>query len=290
MKQNTVKKWLVCLLALCTLLALCACGGKAEPTPKNPEEIMKTAAQQLEGAKSISFDMEMQMTMGAQGQTMDLGVTMSADTIKEPLQVRGTMHMDMFGLDTEIYLAQQEDGSLVTYTGIKQGDKVAEWYKATVSADDLEGIQAQVSSYDADSSFSTQLEIAADLKEIGVEKVNEKNATRYDGVIHSSDITKALGQTDAADTLDMLGIDPSKLDQDVPISIWIYDDGMPAKYDIDMTDLITQLMAQSEETAGVEVSAMKVSMTITGVDTVSEIVIPEEALNAQEISMDPIED
>lgn len=291
MKRFTAKKWLACLLALCTLLALCACGGtsgKTEPVAahKDPKTVMDEARQKMEDVKSISFDMEMQMTMGAQGQTMDMGVTMSADTIKEPLQAHVNMRMDMFGMDTEMYMVREADGSLVTYTGLKEGGKVAEWYKATVSADDLEGIQAQVGSYDADSSFSTQLDIADNLKEIGVETVNGKNATRYDGVIHGSDIGKALGQTNMADTLSIIGLDPTQLDQDVPISIWIYEDGMPAKYDIDMTDLLAQLFAQSEETADAEVSAVRMSMTITGVDTVSEIVIPQEALDAEEVPLD----
>ena len=287
MARSAMKKWLACLLALCMLLALCACGGKAPaPVPEDPKSVMRAATEKLNEAKSISFDMVMEMTMGSQGQSMDLGMTMTADTIKEPLQLHGNIKMEMLGLDTEFYMVQK-DGALTTYTGIKENGAVSEWYKSSVSDDDLEAIQQQTASFDADSSFSTQLEIADNLMAVGTETVNGKQATRYDGVIHGSDLSKSLGQTDAASTLDLLGIDPSQLEGDAPISIWIYEDGLPARYDIDMTELIGQLMAQNEDTADLELSAMRISMTITGVDTVSEIVIPEEALQAQEI---PAED
>lgn len=285
MKRSNTRKWLACLLALCTVLALCACGGKTPEPPKTPKEVMQEAYEKLAGAKSISFDMDMQMTIGVQGQAMDMNITMSADTIAKPMHAHGNLSMDMLGtkMDTEVYLVQNDDG-VVTYTGIREDGNVTAWYKTTVSAEDVEALQAQVSTYDVDGTFSTQLEAVDKLKEVGAETVNGKNATRYDGVIHGSDIAKVLGQTEAASTLEMIGIDPSKLDQDVPTSIWIYEDGLPARYDIDMTSMFTQLMAQSEEAAGVEVSAMKLSMTITGVDTVSEIVIPQEALDAQEVS------
>lgn len=283
MKRFTAKKWLACLLALCMLLALCACGGK-KTTPAShgdPKAVMAEAAEKLNGVKSLSFDMEIKMAFSAEGQSMDLGMTTSAETILDPMVSHSTTSIEMFGIEVESYMVKQGD-QVITYSGMKQGSEVVGWSKTTVSADDLEAIQSQMGSYDAQDSFNTQLNLVDNLKEVGAEKVNGKSATRYDGVIHGKDIGKALGSTGAGETLESLGMDPDSLTQDIPISIWIYEDGMPAKYDFDMTDLMAQLLAQSEETQEAEVSAVRLTLTITGVNSVSEIVIPQEALDAPE--------
>ena len=279
--NRMMKTWIAILLTLAMLPALCACGGK---TAKIPEAVMLAAEEQLRRVDSVTFDMNIQMVLEAQGETMDLGMTMQAETIKEPVAVRCNTHIGMLGVDTEVYLLQQ-DGAYVTYTAVKDGEGKTSWYKMALNQSEL---QEQVDSYDADSFFGTQLSVAKELKLIGKETVAGKSAVRYDGVIPPDAMGEALDASGAGDTLELLGIDPSEITEGLPISIWIYEDGLPAKYEFDMTEMLSQLLAKNESTAQIVFTAMGASMTITGVNNVQEIVLPDEALDAQELNPDDI--
>ena len=276
--NRTVKKLLTALLALAMLAALCACGGKI---PKDPVKAMAAAEEKLGKADSVSYDMELQMTLDTQGENIDLSVIMQAETTKSPLAAHSNVRMEMFGLDTENYLIEQ-DGSYLIYTAVK-GEEATEWYKMALTQEEL---QAQLDSYDADNFFSTQLDVAQDLALTGEDTVNGRPAMRYDGMIPAAAIGESLAAAggEAGDTLELLGIDPAQLKDPVPIAIWLYADGLPARYEFDLTDVLSQLLSQSETTADISFSAMHVAVTITGVNNVKSITLPEEAKDAQDVN------
>ncbi|MBE6989961.1 MAG: hypothetical protein E7426_04355 [Ruminococcaceae bacterium] len=281
MRRRTARSWTAALLALVMLLGLSACGGKGEDiSKKDPKQVMTEAGEKLAAAKSISFKLDMEMAFATQGETIDLSMYMAVDTIKEPLQIRANTHMGMFDMDVVVYTIKEGD-DIVAYTGAENEGKM-EWYKTTLTATEME---EQTAAYNAEDSFSAQLELAENLKMVGTETIAGKKAIRYDGVIPGAEIGKAMDATGGEDTLDLLGIDLSKLDQDVPISIWIYEDGMPARYAFDMTDLMGQMMGESDYAAGIQITDMRVDMTITGVDEITEITLPPEALAAEEMDL-----
>jgi len=314
--KTTMKKWMACLLALCTLLALCACGGKEDPSTddsdsqKTPAEtaendspevdpagqtsdteknddpvsqdpdglkaVMHAAAEKIANAKSICYDQEIHMVIPIEGlPPLDLSTTMSGVTIREPLQLHNTM-FDESGNTLLEMIAIQGSDYLNVYVGVNGGDAMT-WRRTSVSVNDQEAVQEQTASDDISDNYISGLENADGLKEIGTEMVNGKMATRYDGVFHGKDLGNVLTQ----DYMKMLGINPDQLSQDVSASIWVYEDGLPAKIYIDLDAVLTQALAMDEDTSGVEGAAFRITLTITGVDTISEIVIPQEALDAE---------
>ena len=314
--KTTMRKWMVCLLSLCTLLALCACGGKKEPSTDDPDSqktpaeivedvspagdpvgqtsdteesegpvpqdsdglkaVMHEAADKIANAKSISYDQEIHMVIPIEGLSpLDLSTTMSGVTIREPLQLHNTM-FDKSGNTLLELIAIQDSDYLNVYVGVNGGDAMT-WRRTSVSVDDQESVQEQTASNDISDNYITGLENADSLKEIGSETVNGKMATRYDGVFHGKDLGNVLTQ----DYMKVLGINPDQLNQDASVSIWVYEDGLPAKIDIDLGDVLAQTLAMDEDTSGVEGATFRIVLTITGVDTIGEIVIPQEALDAE---------
>ena len=72
--------------------------------------------------------------------------------------------------------------------------------------------------------------------------------------------------------------------------MWITaDEYLPVKYEMDLTDLVQKLVAASlvddPEQELVNISQMHLSMTVTEINTIDEITIPDEALAAEELEL-----
>lgn len=278
-----VKKLLAALLVLALMLGLCACGS-----PRTSAEVMKRAGENLAKVKSMTFDMTLEMSMSAGGETVDMVVGMEGETTTEPVVVHADMAIDLGALgamEMELY-AEQNDDTVTTYISA-----LGQWRKEEAPLDE------ENAALDAKGDMGSSLAYASGLEEIGVETVGGVEAARYDGVITKEHLQEVLKNTGVLDDLgDAMDLKKSLEDAaentaglgDIPISIWIDKEAMlPVRYEMDMTEMMQKLMDQVSTAVSMEyptVSRVKVSMTIGGIDAVDAITIPDEARNAQPMS------
>lgn len=281
--KHHVKKAMACLLGLTLVLSLCACGS-----PRTSAEVMKKAGENLAKVKSMTFDMTLEMSMSAGGETVDMVVGMEGETTTEPVVVHADMAIDLGTLgamEMELY-AEQNDDTVTTYISA-----LGQWRKEEAPLDE------ENAALDAKGDMGSSLAYASGLEEIGVETVGGVEAARYDGVITKEHLQEVLKNTGVLDDLgDAMDLKKSLEDAaentaglgDIPISIWIDKEAMlPVRYEMDMTEMMQKLMAQALSAVSAEypmVSQVKVSMTIGGIDTVEAITIPDEARNAASMS------
>ena len=281
--RHHVKKAMACLLGMTLVLSLCACGS-----PRTSAEVMKRAGENLAKVKSMTFDMTLEMSMGAGGETVDMVVGMEGETTTEPVVVHADMAIDLGALgamEMELY-AEQNDDTVTTYISA-----LGQWRKEEAPLDEENAV------LDAKGDMGSSLAYASGLEEIGVETVGGVEAARYDGVITKEHLQEVLKNTGVLDDLgDAMDLKKSLEDAaentaglgDIPISIWIDKEAMlPVRYEMDMTEMMQKLMDQVSTALSMEyptVSRVKVSMTIGSIDAVDAITIPDEAKNAQPMS------
>lgn len=281
--RHHVKKAMACLLGMTLVLSLCACGS-----PRTSAEVMKRAGENLAKVKSMTFDMTLEMSMSAGGETVDMVVGMEGETTTEPVVVHADMAIDLGTLgamEMELY-AEQNDDTVTTYISA-----LGQWRKEEAPLDE------ENAALDAKGDMGSSLAYASGLEEIGVETVGGVEAARYDGVITKEHLQEVLKNTGVLDDLgDAMDLKKSLEDAaentaglgDIPISIWIDKEAMlPVRYEMDMTEMMQKLMDQVSTAVSMEyptVSRVKVSMTIGGIDAVDAITIPDEAKNAQPMS------
>jgi hypothetical protein len=98
MEEKVMKKLALPVIGLAALaLLLLACGGSAAtPTPPPPADILKAANTAMEKVDSVHIDMTLQMTMTAQGMTLNIPITLKGD-MQNPDRFKGTMAMEAMG-------------------------------------------------------------------------------------------------------------------------------------------------------------------------------------------------
>lgn len=280
--NKMLTKTLAGAVVLALSLALCACGGSS-----SPEDALTRAQAAFADVKSMHYTIDMDMGFSADGESMEMNTTAEADCIVDPIMMDMDMTMDMMGLfdmDLKMYVVQ--DGSSYTmYTGMDNGDGTMSWSKDTL--DDL----GDIAQYNGKASMDIYLENGSNFKEIGAEDVDGVSAVRYDGVISQDSLKSVMDTSGVLEQYESLGLEGMEdlLDEmgDLPVSIWLDPDSdLPVKYEMDMTqmmqNMMNKLLAEEEETAdiGFTVDKCVISMVCSDYNTVSNIEIPEEALNA----------
>lgn len=280
--NKMLTKTLAGAVVLALSLALCACGGSS-----SPEDALTRAQAAFADVKSMHYTIDMDMGFSADGESMEMNTTAEADCIVDPIMMDMDMTMDMMGLfdmDLKMYVVQ--DGSTYTmYTGMDNGDGTMSWSKDTL--DDL----GDIAQYNGKASMDIYLENGSNFKEIGAEDVDGVSAVRYDGIISQDSLKSVMDTSGVLEQYESLGLEGMEdlLDEmgDLPVSIWLDPDSdLPVKYEMDMTqmmqNMMNKLLAEEEETAdiGFTVDKCVISMVCSDYNTVSNIEIPEEALNA----------
>lgn len=279
------KRILAAALSLTLALGLTACSGgtSAEETP---EEVLAKAQQAMEEVKSMGYDMDMTMTMEADGldEPLEILTTYQVDTTMDPLAVKANMEIDMGELggstQMQIYLVEQ-DGSYQIATGTVGEDGQTTWQ--TGVTDSLTGMEQ----LDGKAAMDVYLSSAQSFTQGATETVNGVEATRYDGVIAGADLEEVLEASGTLEQLDGLGlgdVDGLLTDlADLPISIWIAKDTYyPVQYEMDMAAMMQTMLEKSmgSELAdlGMTISQLTTKMTTRDFNNIPEIQIPSEAM------------
>jgi hypothetical protein len=282
--MKTIKKMFCGVLALTMLFALTACSKSSAVT-------VADAVQKLNDVKSMSYVMDLQMDMSIMGQTINTSTFASADYIADPLALKLDMDISSGTVSQKaLTYAVAEGDKLLLYSSTDGGET---WF-----AQESDGLAA-LEQYDAKSSFNLYAKSAPSFKEAGAETVDGAETLRFDGVINGDALRDVLASSGMDDQLSGLGLDLNAADlfsgfkDGVPISIWVDQaSGLPKKYEMDMTSMMNALMQNlfaslagsageeiPDEALSLTVDKVLVGVTITAYDNVTEIVIPEAALN-----------
>ncbi len=310
--KSNIKAIVALLLIVVMACGLAACGNNggsssgaggtsdsANSAGKSMEEVLYAASENMQNAESMTYTMDMEMTMKVFGVDMNTVMTADVKTIQDPLSLELIGNMDMGSMgsyDMEIYTEPDGD-KLVMYTGMDTGDQM-QWMKTKVDLD-----SSQISQYDAQSNIQVYIENAKNFSQVGEEEINGVKAVRFDGTISGESIGAALEESGMNEQLAGSGIeDPAALYGemgDIPVSFWVdTEKELIVKYSIDMSEAIQKMMAKAMEQAEAEseeaaeiaglltIERSVVTMTITGINNVEAIVVPPEAIeNAEDMDI-----
>ncbi|GFI62595.1 hypothetical protein IMSAG049_01779 [Clostridiales bacterium] len=250
------------------------------------EALLKSANETMAGVKSMSSNMVMDFAISAEDETMDMVMKANMDTIyEEPIKLKMDMDLSVSGETAQAYTmyAVQEGDTMTAYMNIG-GDT---WYQQPMDISDM-------SQYNAQSNTELYLENLSGFSAEGTEEINGVSSTIITGVLTGDSMKEAIMSSGMESMTASMG-DISEEDieaimsdlGDMPVKLWISEDGHVMKYELDMTDMMQKLMTnmmsqmgQSGEAEGITVSKMVISMTCDNFDSVEDFEIPAEALAA----------
>ena len=282
--MKAMKKFLALALAAAMLLSLSGCGGF--------ELKMARAAGKMSKLESVHMDMDLQLDMSmptflGKSLPIDVAVSGGVDSSFGPLLTKAQLRVSALGAEKDLlYYLEQAGEQYVMYLSSNEGKT---WVKELVEAEELPG-QLNLDMED----LMIFKDCADSFTEVGTETVGEFSATRYDGVIQSEYVSRALALTGALDTLSQaLGIplDGEELGQmgSIPASVWIDNkSGYIVRYTMEPTEVmqgvISMAMAGLLADYGLgdldpelKLERATVTMDLSGFNAVPEIVIPAGA-------------
>jgi hypothetical protein len=125
-EEKKMKRLALPVIVLIALaLFVIACGGPAAtPTPPPAADILNAATVAMDKVDSVHIDMTMQMTMTAQGMTLNIPMTLKGD-MQNPDRFKGTLTMDMMGQSVKA------DMVVISPTTYISESTTAEWQTTT---------------------------------------------------------------------------------------------------------------------------------------------------------------
>lgn len=272
MEKRAKRLALVGLAAAMTAALLSGCGGKPKAVKATPENLLRDMADRVDDIESVLMNIQFEMELSGGAEAMAIGFDIDMESTMDPEKsyAKGVISIGMSGtsFDTELemYSVEEED-QYVTYT------KVADqWTKETDSAEealgDMEGMAGDIEEY------ADHFELESDLAEI-----NDRECFELTGELEG-DIFADLFASGMMDSFSEYGIDEdAAADMVLPCTVDIYRDSiLPARIYFDLTDILEPMMEQS----GIAASDYYVEITFMEYDSVEEIIVPDEALEAEE--------
>lgn len=292
------KRHVVLSAALIAMLALTGCGGQQQPQKDEPkamtaEEIITASNEAMNDLDSYGFTMNtnMQMDMKEQG-SMDMTMVSKAQTIVKPnvlIKMDSDITINIPDQDPQtMSMTQYIEG---TETGIAMyQDMAGAWSKVVVDDPSLVESMTQ-NPQDALESYKETMEKAEIL---GEEKVGDRDCYKIEMTLSKEALDEVMADFNGA------GLDEKTLAaskeivanmNDLTTVLWIDKENYQMlKQSMDISDIIRQAViaelknaGQSEDSIGDVTMSMEI--LYDNYNGVSEIVIPDDAKNAQEITM-----
>ena len=275
-------KWKKMLAAAAAMtLFVSGCGGSTMDTAEI-EALLSQAKTTMAAVESMAAEMTMEMDMDMNGEPMETTTVASIRSQQNPLRMAMDMSMVMSDgtkIDQMQMYALEEDGHLKTY--MSTADL---WYAETMEMGEL-------SQYNAEENLDLYLDNITEITAGREEEIDGTKTTKISGVITGDAMEEAIagsGLTASAQSLgiseEMMAAMYEELD-DLPISLWIDGEGYVRKYEMDMTEMMQKIMAESmkamgasEEDLPVKIEKTVISMVCSEFNAIEEIEIPEEAL------------
>lgn len=283
--MNRMRKILSAVLALALILSFSGCNSAGKQL--TPEEVIKTALQNLLNIKSVSYEFNVDTEFSVVGQTVATNTKTTADATLNPMNMKLNMVVSVGSYDAtnlEMYALQEENG-LTLYT-CADGKN---WMKQ-------EGITAdQIAQYNMMDAISLYLSTVSNLQDTGHEQIGDFDTVKYEGTLSSDAFSEVLKVSGMQEQLESLGVDAETAAGfyeelgELPITLWIHPSTfMPVKFEMDMTgmmnSLLNKVLGPAADTvtgsAGMEVGKVKMSCTFLGFNSVDSITVPDAVKNA----------
>ncbi len=277
--MRRVKPALCALLALC-ILGLSACGGAEDRG-------LAAAQEKLSDVGSLSCSVETDMGLGLAGESFNIKSSCRIDYTSEPeavcLQVSNEMDYHMSGYTA---YAAASGGLYSAYI-----DLAGAWLRQ-----DLPGVEA-LERYDVRLASRLWLDGAVNVTDAGEEELDGQQARRYDLAVSAKAVDGIMDAAGAYEALSVLDLsDAAARDMlsglgEIPMSVWVGEQGLPLRYELDLTGVMGALMDSVADTLGgdypaMTVESLTVSLSLSDFDAVPAIEIPAEALGAQPLDGD----
>ena len=269
MKKRTNKLAAMGMAAVMAAALLAGCGGKTKATPENLLRDMTEKAGKVESAV-MNLKLNITLSSGTEELATELNMDLETTADPEVSHGKGEASFDIAGssmsTEMETYTVKEDD-RYMTYT-LLNGEWAKEETSGMEALGDIGGMTGGMRDY------ADKFELGTELTEINGEDCFELTG-ELDG-----DIFSQMIQSDMMDSFSGYGLDEETVsDMVFPCTIDIYKETiLPARILFDLTDTFAPAM----EDAGVTASDCYMEITFMEYDSVDEIVVPDEALEAEE--------
>lgn len=301
-------------LMMCLTLTVCSLAGCA----KSEKDVIKNSVSKINNAKNFEMESTMggKMTISVAGTTqdVDMNMKMNATYFVDPMKVKSSATVTSAGVSTTTDSYMQKDGdNLVMYTKTADGD----WNKVEM--------ENAASLMQSSGDMSKQLsEDNTKYTKKDDQTENDKTYNVYEYTVNAkenqdmmeelmSSVTGSISSVmDEEELKDLVDTIISNMG-DIKMTIW-FDSEEENIYKItySMTDMVNKvlegLISKIKETAAssdsddsvdlssaladakITVQDMNMTCVYKNVDSAADFEIPEEALNAQEVTSDLLDD
>ena len=288
-------------LVMCLTLAVCSLAGCA----KSEKEVIKNSVSKINNAKNFEMESTMggKMTISVAGTTqdVDMDMKMNATYFLDPMKVKTSATVTSAGVSTTTDSYMQKDGDdLVMYTKTADGD----WSKVKM--------ENAASLMQSSGDMSKQLsEDNTKYTKKDDQTENDKTYNVYEYTVSAKDnqdmmeelmssLTGSIGSVmDEKEIKELLDTIISNMG-DIKMTIW-FDNEEENIYKItySITDMMNKVSSDSDDSvdlssaladAKITVKDMNMTCVYKNVDSAADFEIPEEALKAQELTSDLLDD
>lgn len=301
-------------LMMCLTLTVCSLAGCA----KSEKDVIKNSVSKINNAKNFEMESTMggKMTISVAGTTqdVDMNMKMNATYFVDPMKVKSSATVTSAGVSTTTDSYMQKDGdNLVMYTKTADGD----WNKVEM--------ENAASLMQSSGDMSKQLsEDNTKYTKKDDQTENDKTYNVYEYTVNAKEnqdmmeelmssvtgsISSVMNEEELKDLVDTIISSMG----DIKMTIW-FDSEEENIYKItySMTDMVNKvlegLISKIKETAAssdsddsvdlssaladakITVQDMNMTCVYKNVDSAADFEIPEEALNAQEVTSDLLDD
>lgn len=264
-------------LALTMAMAVTAAGCGAKETT-DVEALIQAANETMAQVNSMTAQMELQMDMAYDGETVQTLIKSDMDVVLEPFKTDMTISMtlnDEVLQEYEMYAVQNGD----TIDAYMQA--AGQWYHQPMASTDI-------SQYNTKDNMELYLQNISSFTAAGTEEINGVQTTRIEGVLTGDSMKEAMKTSGIESAYADMGLSADDLValmdgmEDMPVKLWISADGYVMRYELDMTAMMQAVFnnLSGEEENPITISTTLVRMTCGSFDEVPEIEIPAEALEA----------
>lgn len=257
------------------------------------EELITKAQNTMATVESMTAEMTMDMDISMEDETIKTTTKANIQTQQNPLkmQIDTVTQINMTELDNMEQKMQmfgeEKDGELIVYTNME-----GNWFKQSMS---LDGLQQ----YSAEENMKLYLDNISSFKKAGGDTINGKSTTKIEGVISGDAMKEAIVDSGIGSAAASFGVTEEDMEavysdmQDLPVALWIDEEGYVLKYELDMKDMMQKMMDYTMSTLAeqmgmeikLDVTKTLIAMTCDNFNEVNEIAIPEEALNTTQIGL-----
>ena len=265
-RMNDMKKLIAALLVLAMALTMGGCLRKADGT-------LTAAAENMEKCNSLSYRMRIDMEGEKDGKSVPLQVEAVSRIMEQEGLMHMSLHMNLAEIPVQMEIYRQQEGFNSTeYRGTNWGDGM-EWVRT-------EGSVLSIASAVPSEDFLKYISEVEKTEDTLV--INGRSCTRYEGAVKGPNLKLLLK------LVSLLGDVGSEISQNlqasldtlrIPVTLYLdTQENRIIRISVDALELLSASGILEEEMS--QCKKMEFSIEYGDFDAVTDIVIPEEALNA----------